>query len=211
MCTRFSLQCAIYAQDCTSFPNAQYMHKIVLLSQCTIYAQDLCKIVLLSPMCIICARLYFFPQCTIYAQDLHKIVLLSPVHNICTRFAQGCTSFPNAYMRKIVLLSPMHNICTRFAQDCTSFSNVQYMCKIVLLSLMRNIYMQDLRKIVLLYPMGNICAGLYFSPQCTRLSHHLCTKHHHSAGHKIFYFLIQIHRSNYIQLGEKKQIRCDLF
>ena len=68
-------QCAIYAQDCTSFPDAQYMHKICarlyFFLQCTIYAQD----------CI------SFFQCAIYAQDLRKIVLTSSMHNICTRFA----------------------------------------------------------------------------------------------------------------------------
>ena len=64
-----SPMCNIYArfaQDCTYFPNAQYMHKI-------------------------CARLYLFPECAIYAQDLCKIVLISPMHNICTRFVQDCT------------------------------------------------------------------------------------------------------------------------
>ena len=121
------------------FPNAEYMQKI-------------------------CARLYFSLQCTIYAQDLHKIVLLSPMHNICSIFARDCTSFSNIYictrfakdctsfsnvqymckifarlyllpqcaiyaqdLCKIVLLSLMCNICTRFAQDCTSFPNAQYM------------------------------------------------------------------------------------
>ena len=95
------------AQDCTYFPNAQFMHKI-------------------------CARLYLFPQCAIYAQNLHKIVLLSPMHIICARFAQDCTYFLNAQdLDKInVLHSQVRNICTRFAQDCTSFSNAQYMCKI---------------------------------------------------------------------------------
>ena len=102
-------------------------------------------------MCKICARLYFFLQCTIYAQDLCKIVLISPMRNICARFAQDCTSFSNAqYMHKIcarlylflqcaiyaqdlhkiVLISPMRNICARFAQDFTFFPNVQYLCKI---------------------------------------------------------------------------------
>ena len=92
------VQCAIYAQDCTYFSNAQYMCKICarlyFFPQCAIYAQDctssnaqdLRKIVLLSPMHNICAR----------------IVLLSPVRNICARFAQDCTYFSNAqYMCKI--------------------------------------------------------------------------------------------------------------
>ena len=56
--------CTRFAQDCTYFPNAQYMPKIVLISQCTIYAQDLHKIVL---------------------------ILISPMRNICARFAQDCT------------------------------------------------------------------------------------------------------------------------
>ena len=98
--------CTRFVQDCTYFPNAQYMHKI-------------------------CARLYLFPQCAIYAQHLQKIVLLSPMCNICARFAQDCTYFHNAqYMRKIVLISPMCNICTRlylfpqcvlYAQDCRHY------------------------------------------------------------------------------------------
>ena len=72
--------------------------------------------------------------------------------NICARFAQDCTSFSNVqYMCKIVLLSPMRNICARFAQDCTYFPNVQYM-----------------RKIVLISPMCNICAR--FAQDCTSFS-----------------------------------------
>ena len=99
-------QCGIYAQDCTSFPDAQYMHKIVVISPmrniCARFAQDCSYFSNVQYMCKICARLYVFPQCTIYAQD--------------------CTSFSNAqYMRKIVLLSPMRNICTRYAQDCSYF------------------------------------------------------------------------------------------
>ena len=94
--------------------------------------QDLRKIVVISPMRNICARLYLFIQCAIYAQDLHKIVL-----------------------------SPMRNICARFAKDCTYFLNVQYMCKICVrlyLFLQCAIYAQDSCKIVLLSPMRNICA-----------------------------------------------------
>ena len=71
------LQCTIYVQDCTSFSNAQDLHKIVVT----------------SPMRNICTR---------FAQDLHKIVLLSPMCNICARFAQDCSYFSNAqYMHKI--------------------------------------------------------------------------------------------------------------
>ena len=130
--------CARFAQDCTYFRNAQYMHKICtrlyLFLQCATYVQGLHKIVLISPMrnkCTrfvqdslpmrnICARLYFFPQCIIYVQD-------------CTNFSNG-------------------NICTRFAQDCTYFSNAQYMCKIcarLYFFPQRAIYVQDLHRIVL--------------------------------------------------------------
>ena len=81
ICARFSPNAQYirvrFVQDCTYFPNVQYM-------------------------CKICTRLYFVPQCAIYAQDLCKIVLISPMHNICTRFAQDCTSFSNAqYMHRI--------------------------------------------------------------------------------------------------------------
>ena len=58
-----------FAQDCTSFPNVQYMCKfcarLYCSPQCTIYVQDLHKI---------CARLYFSPNApsplTIYAQNI---------------------------------------------------------------------------------------------------------------------------------------------
>ena len=144
--------CARFAQDCSYFFNVQYMNKICarlyFFLQCAIYAQDLPKIVLLSPMRNICAR--FAQDCNIYAQDLRKIVLLSPMRNICTRFAQDC------------------NICARFAQDCTSFSNVQYMHKIcarLYFFLQCAIYAQDSRKIVLISSMRNICAK--FVQDCT--------------------------------------------
>ena len=99
ICARFAQDslpmrniCGRFAQDCTSFPDAQYMRKI-------------------------CARLYFFLQCTIYAKDLRKIVLLSPMRNIYARFAQDCTFLQWAIyaqdLRKIVPLSPMRNICAR--------------------------------------------------------------------------------------------------
>ena len=138
------LQCTRFAQDCSFFSNAQDLRKIVLLSPmrniCTRFAQDrtsfsngqyMRKIVLISPVRNICAR---FAQDFTYfsnAQDLRKIVVFSPMRNTCTRFAQDCTSFPNGqYMCKIVLISPVRNICARFAQDCTYFSNAQYMHKI---------------------------------------------------------------------------------
>ena len=71
--------------------NAQYMRKIC--ARLSPNAQYMRKI---------CARLYFFPRCAIYAQDLPKIVVISPMRNICTRFAQDCSYFSYAqYMRKI--------------------------------------------------------------------------------------------------------------
>ena len=105
------------------------MHKLPVgcidISQCAIYcviyAQDLCKIAVISPMrnictrfvqdctsflnvqymCKVCARLYFFLQCAIYAQDLRNIAVISPMRNISERFVQDCTYFSNAqYMRK---------------------------------------------------------------------------------------------------------------
>ena len=99
---------ALYrGNSCARFsPNAQYMRKI-------------------------CTRLYLFSQCAIYAQDLHKIVLVSPIRNICTRFAQDCTYVPNAqYMRKICARLYLFLQCAIYMQDCTYFPNVQYMRKI---------------------------------------------------------------------------------
>ena len=71
----------------------------------------------------ICARLYLFLQCAIYAQDLHKIVLISPMHNICARlyfflqwaiFAEDCTNFSNVqYMRKIFIRLYLFLHCAR--------------------------------------------------------------------------------------------------
>ena len=62
--------CTRFAQDCTSFPNAQYMCKtcarLYLFLQCAIYAQD-------------CT---YFSN----AQDLHKIVLLSPMCKDCRHY-----------------------------------------------------------------------------------------------------------------------------
>ena len=98
--------CARFAQDCTSFPDAQYMRKI-------------------------CARLYFFPQCAIYAQDLHKIVVISPMRNICADLCKIvlispvcniCASFSNAqYMRKICARLYFSPQCAIFAQDCRHY------------------------------------------------------------------------------------------
>ena len=114
---------------CARFsPNAQYMHKIVLIfpmrNICARFVQNCTSFPNVQYMRKICARLYLFPLCAIYVQDLCKIVLLSPMCNICTRlylflkcarFAQDCTSFSNAqYMRKIVLLSPMCKDCRHY-------------------------------------------------------------------------------------------------
>ena len=118
-----------------------------------------------------------------YPQVLRKLGLscvnLSLMRKICSRlylFPQCARLylFPNAQcMCKICSRLYLFPQCARFGHDCIHFPNAQYM-----------------RKIVLLSPMCNICARFY---------HHLCTKHYHSAGHKIFYFLIQIDRSSYIQ------------
>ena len=137
----FCARCARFAQDCTSFPDAQYMRKIVLLP-------SMRKIVVISSMRNICARFvqdcsYFpnaqdctyFPnaqymrkialifQCAIYAQDLRKI---------CARlylFLQ-CTYFPMCNICARLYLFSICNICARFVQDCIYFFNAQYMRKI---------------------------------------------------------------------------------
>ena len=108
--------CARFSQ------NAQYMRKIVLLSP----MRNICARLYFFPDAQLCARMYFFPLCTIYAQDLRKIVLISSMRNICARlyfspqcaiFAQDCRHYWEKYV-------------TIYAQDCTYFPNVQYMCKI---------------------------------------------------------------------------------
>ena len=145
----------------------------------------------------ICARLYLFLQCAICAQDLCKIVLLSPMRNIWARFAQDCTYFSNAQdlrkivllprcaiyvqglylflqcaiyaqdLRKIVLISQCARLyffpqCAIYVQDCTYFLKV--------------IYVQDLCKIVLLSPMCNICTRLQaLFLQICHISH-ICSK-----------------------------------
>ena len=92
---------ARFAHDCTSFPHAQYM-------------------------CKVCARLNFFPQCTIYVQDLRKIVLLSPLRSICARFAPDCISFPNAqYMCKICTSLCFSLQCAICAQDCRHYQSAE--------------------------------------------------------------------------------------
>ena len=89
-----------------------------ILFQCAIYMQDLCKIVLMSPMRNICARLYLFPN----AQYMRKIVLISTMGNICARFAQDCTYSPNAqYMHKICARLYFSPQCTIYAQDCRHY------------------------------------------------------------------------------------------
>ena len=169
--------CARFAQDCTSFPNAQDLHPI--------YVQDLRKIVLIFPNAQDCTS---FPNAQYMGKICARLYLFSPVRNICARFAQDCTYlyfFPQ---------------CAIFPQDCTSFSNTQYMrniCTRLYLFLQCAIYAQDSRKIVLLsrnicarlylflqcaiyaqdctsFPnaqyMRKICARLYFSPQCAKIA-----------------------------------------
>ena len=110
-----SLMCDIgtrVAQDCTYFPNLQYM----------------CKIALISPIRNVCAR--FVQDCAHFANGQY-------LHRICAGFVQDCTFFPNAqYMCKICArlyyICPMCNICARLhsipqyarcVQDCT-FSSI---------------------------------------------------------------------------------------
>ena len=62
--------------------------------------------------------MHLFLQCTIYVQDLRKIVLISPMRNICARFAQDCTFFPNAqYMCKICTRLYLFLQCAIYVQD----------------------------------------------------------------------------------------------
>ena len=124
----FCARCALDTQDLRKFlsPMRKKCARLYLFLQCAIYAQDLCKIVLLFAYCILrkmrklrigCAitgqenfmrklglsflnaqyRRKISPQCTIYAQDLRKIVLLSPLGNIyltdTTHPYEYCTYF----------------------------------------------------------------------------------------------------------------------
>ena len=105
--------------------NAQYMRKI-----CTRFshiAQD-------------CARLYFFPRCAIYAQDLRKIVLLSPMRKICTRLylfpnvqymCKICTRL-YLFLQCAIYAQYMCKICARLYlfPQCTIYA--QDLCKIIL-------------------------------------------------------------------------------
>ena len=154
--------------DCTSFSNAQ----------------DLCKIVLICPMCNICARLYLFPQCAIYAQYctfflnvqyMRKIcarlyVLLFPMRNICVRLYL----FPQCaiYAQNLcVFLSPMRKISARFAEDCTYFPNVQDLHKIKCTSFSSA---QHMHKICMRLYFFLQCTVLYFFLQCAIYEHDLC-------------------------------------
>ena len=104
----FCARCATSMRNiCARFsPNARYMSKIR-------------------------ARLYFFPQCAIYAQDLRKIVLISPMRSICARFAQDCTSFSNAeYMRKICARLYLFPQCAIYAQDLRKIVPLSTICNI---------------------------------------------------------------------------------
>ena len=124
------------------------------------------KIVLITSMRNICARLYFSPQCAIFAQD-------------CRHYWEKHVTIYVQDLRKIVLLSRMHNICAIYAQDCTYFPNVQYMRKIcarLYLFLQCAIYAQDLRKIVLLSPICNICTRLQALLGEICHTSHICSK-----------------------------------
>ena len=174
-----------HAQDCTSFPDVQYLCKIVLLSPmlniCARFAQDCTYFPDVQYLHKICASLYLFLQCAIFAQDCTYFPDVQYLHKICARlylflqcaiYAQYCTYFLIAhYMRKI---------CTRLYFFPQCFSNAQYMRKIcarlylfpqcarLYLFPQCAIYEQDLRKIVLRSPLRNICAR--FTQDCTYFS-----------------------------------------
>ena len=58
------------------------------------------------------------------AQDLRKIVLITPVCNICTRFAKDCTHFSNTqYMCTICARLYFFSQWAIYVQDCTSLLN----------------------------------------------------------------------------------------
>ena len=63
------LQCAIYAQDCTYFPNAQYLRKVVLLSA----KRNVCARLYIFPQCAMCAR--FSPDCTSFPNVLGPLTI----------------------------------------------------------------------------------------------------------------------------------------
>ena len=151
--------CARFVQDCTYFPDAQYMcnicARLYFFLQCAKYAQDFSYF----PNAQDCS---YFPQCSrlyLFPQDLRRIVLLS---NICARFPQNCTSFSNAqYMCKI---------CARLQLFLQWAIYAQYLRMIVLISSCA-IYAQDLRKIVLLSPMRKIVVidcSYFFNAQYMR-------------------------------------------
>ena len=99
---------ARFAQDYTYCPMRNICARLYLFSN----AQYMRKI---------CARLYFFPQCTIYAQDLRKIILFSPMRNICTRFVQDCTSPPMCKdCRHCWKKCHISHICSKFRMVFTS-------------------------------------------------------------------------------------------
>ena len=75
-------------------------------------------------MCIICTT-FAHPN----AQDLRKIVLLSPIHNICARFVQDCISFPNVqYMRKICTRLHFSPHCAIYVQKLHKIVLFSAMC-----------------------------------------------------------------------------------
>ena len=74
ICARFSHNAQYMRKICARFShNAQYMRKI-----CARFSHN-------AQVCT------FFLQCAIYAQDLCKIVVISSMCNICARFVQDCT------------------------------------------------------------------------------------------------------------------------
>ena len=157
----FCARCATCALDISMrnicarfFPNAQDLRKIVVIS-------PMRKIVVISS---ICARLYLFPQCAIYAQDLRKIL------SQCAIYAQDCTSFSNAqYMRKICARLYFFPQCAIYAQDLRKIVVIFPMCKIVVISSMRNIcarFVQNCTYFLNAQYMRKICARLHLFPQC---------------------------------------------
>ena len=127
ICARFSPQCATYVQD---------LCKIVLISPmrniCTRFVQDCTSFPNVQYMHKVCTRLYFFPQCTIYVQDLHKIVLIFPMRTICARlyfspqcaiYAQDCRHYWKKYVTYHICHIYFFPLLAIYVQDCTSRPN----------------------------------------------------------------------------------------
>ena len=94
------------------------------------------------------------------------------MHRICARLYlfPQCTIYVQ-YLHKIVLISLIHNICTRFAQDCTYFPNEKDLCKIVLLSLMHNICTRFAQDCSYFSNVQYMCKIVLISPMCN-----ICTR-----------------------------------